>query len=108
MLMSGEHEIEISSEALGFRTSRKVTIASGKTTSTDVELPTGLLSLNALPWAEVWVDGERVGDTPIANLSRRIGTHQVVFRHPQLGERTETVVVTLRQPTRLGVDMRRQ
>lgn len=108
MMPAGEHEIEIVNEALGVQSIQKVAVVSGKTTTTSVELPTGLLSLNALPWAEVWVDGERIGETPIANLSRRVGTHQVVFRHPQFGERTETVVVTLRQPARLGIDMRRQ
>ena len=107
MMSAGEHEIEIVNEALGFQSTQKFVVAAGKTTATSVEMPTGLLSINAQPWAEVWVDGERIGETPIANLSRRLGAHQVVFRHPQLGERTETVVVTLRQPARLGIDMRR-
>jgi PEGA domain len=107
MLPSGEHELEFSSDVLGYRTTRKVTIASGKVTSIGVELPTGQLNVNALPWAEVWIDGERVGETPLANLSRRIGRHQIVFRHPQFGERTETIVVPYQQPARLGVDMRR-
>ena len=39
---------------------------------------------------------------------RRVGSYEVVFRHPQLGERRENVLVTLRQPVRLGVDMRRE
>jgi hypothetical protein len=108
MLTSGDHDIEVSNESLGYRVTRKITVTPGKTTTTAIELPSALLSVNALPWAEVWIDGERVGETPLANLSRRIGSHQVVFRHPQLGERTETVLVTLRQPTRIGVDMRRQ
>jgi len=108
MLSSGEHEIEISNEALGYRVTRHVTITPGKTTTTALDLPTGLLSVNATPWAEVFIDGERIGETPLANLSRRIGSHQVVFRHPQLGERTETVMLTLKQPARLGIDMRRQ
>jgi hypothetical protein len=107
MLPAGEHTFEVVNEALGYRTTRTVTIAPGKTTATSVELPMGLLSINAAPWAEVFIDGERVGETPIANLSRRIGEHRVTFRHPDLGERTETVVVTLRQPARLGIDMRR-
>ncbi len=107
MLPSGDHDIELSNESLGYRVTRKITVTPGKTTASAIELPSALLSLNALPWAEVWIDGERVGETPLANLSRRIGSHQVVFRHPQLGERTETVLLTLRQPTRIGVDMRK-
>jgi hypothetical protein len=54
------------------------------------------------------VDGERIGETPIGNLSRPIGRHEVIFRHPQLGEHREVVVVTANGPTRLGVDLRKK
>jgi hypothetical protein len=108
MLQAGQHDIEIVNEAIGFRASRKVTVDSGKVTVEAVEVPPGSLSVNAQPWAEVWVDGERVGETPIANLPATPGSHEVLFRHPQLGERRETVLVTLRQPVRLGVDLRKQ
>jgi hypothetical protein len=106
MLAAGEHPLEIVSEALGYRSVRTIEVASGKTTAITVDLPLGSVSLNAQPWAEVWLDGERIGETPIANLARRIGPHEVLFRHPQLGERRETIVVSLKQPVRLGVDMR--
>jgi hypothetical protein len=108
MLAAGDHDIEIVNEQLGYQSRRRLTVAPDKTTTIQVELPTALLSINALPWAEVWMGGQRIGETPIANVSRPIGAHEVVFRHPQLGERRETVVVTLRQPARVGVDMRRQ
>jgi PEGA domain len=108
MLPAGEHDIEFVNEGLGYRSVRKLTVAPGRVTTTGIELPSGVLNVNAQPWAEVWVDGERVGETPLANISRRIGSHEIVLRHPQFGERRETVVVTLNQPTRLGVDMRRQ
>ncbi len=108
MLASGDHDIEIVNEPLGYRDSRRITVAAGKVSSTVVELPAGLLSINAQPWAEVWLDGERVGETPIANLAARLGSHEVLFKHPQLGERRETILVTLHQPARLGVDLRRQ
>jgi hypothetical protein len=106
MLPSGDHDIELVNESIGYRSTRQITVVSGKTTSIPVELPYGSISINALPWAEVWLGGERVGETPIANLSRRVGSYEVVLRHPELGERRETVWVTLKQPARLGVDMR--
>jgi serine/threonine-protein kinase len=65
-----------------------------------------VLAVNALPWAEVWIDGEHVGETPLGNLTRTIGTHEVVFRHPELGEKKQTITVTLREPARIGVDLR--
>jgi PEGA domain len=108
MLPSGDHDIQFVNDAIGYKTSRRITVAPGKVTSTAVELPTGLLSINALPWAEVWLDGQRIGETPIANVPARPGAHEVMFRHPQLGERREKIFVTLRQPARLGIDLRRQ
>ena len=52
------------------------------------------MAVNALPWAEVSIDGERVGETPIGSVQVPIGTHEVVFRHPDLGERRTTATVT--------------
>lgn len=46
------------------------------------------LNLNASPWADVWVDGVFVGQTPMGNFRLRAGRHQVRFSHPELGERT--------------------
>ena len=108
MLPAGEHTLELANESLGFQAKRTVRIEPGKTAALKVEPPNGVLSINAQPWAEVWVDGQRIGETPIGNLARSIGPHEVVLRHPDLGERRETVTVTLRGPARLGVDMRRK
>ena len=72
-----------------------------------IELPNGSLSLNATPWAEVLVDGKSVGETPIGNLSVGLGPHDVVFRHPELGEKRMTAIVTLTGPTRLTADLRK-
>lgn len=106
ILPAGEHEIEMSNAALGFSATRRITIAADRTTSVPVEVPTGTLNINALPWAEVWLAGERIGETPIANLSRPIGNYEVVLRHPQFGERRARVTVSAKQTARLGVDMR--
>jgi len=85
-----------------------VQVTAGAAASVDVPVPNGTISVNAVPWADVWIDGEKVGETPIGNLSLPVGTHDVLFRHPDLGERHHTAVVTLTQPTRLSVDLRAQ
>ncbi|HXH24526.1 MAG TPA: PEGA domain-containing protein [Vicinamibacterales bacterium] len=104
MLPAGRHELEIVNETLGFRVSRVVQVAPGRVTPVRFEWPRGILALNALPWAEVWLDGERLGETPIGNIPVPIGPHQVLFRHPELGERAYTVTVTLTGPTRVSAD----
>ncbi len=107
MLPAGDHDIDFSNDALGFQTQRKLKVTAGKSTVARIEVPNGVMSLNATPWAEVFIDGQRVGETPIGNLSRPIGRHEVLFRHPEFGERRETVTVTLGQTARLGVDLRK-
>ena len=106
MLPSGEHQIEMSNDALGFSTERRVMVSAGRTTEVRVPIPNGTISVNAIPWAQVWIDGEALGETPLANISRPIGTHRVTFRHPEFGERQATVTVSLKAPARLGMDMR--
>jgi hypothetical protein len=108
MLPAGEHALELVNDGLAFLAKRSVKIEPGKTAVVNVEPPNGVMNINAQPWAEVWVDGQRIGETPIGNLSRPVGPHEVVLRHPEFGERRETVTVTLKQPARLGVDMRRK
>jgi hypothetical protein len=66
------------------------------------------MALNAQPWADVWIDGERIGETPIGNVAVPIGPHEVVFRHPELGEHVVRATVTLTAPTRLSVDLRKR
>jgi hypothetical protein len=108
LMTTGRHEIDVVNEALGYRATRVVQVAPGKVTPLAVEVPRGVMSLNALPWADVWIDGERVGQTPIGNVETTIGRHEVVFRHPELGEQVHTAIVTLKGVTRLSVDMRKR
>jgi hypothetical protein len=108
LLPAGDHEIEFENKLLGFTLRRSVRVGAGKTTVTTIDLPNSVVSINALPWAEVWIDGEPVGQTPIGNLSRQIGSHEVLFRHPQFGERRETVIIGAGKPARIGVDLRKK
>ena len=104
MVPAGRHELTLVSNALGYRENRKVEVTPGKTTSVRVNPPKAALSLNARPWADVVIDGSSAGQTPIANMDIAVGTHQVVFRHPQFGERRQSVVVTVQGPNRIAVD----
>ena len=106
MLPIGDHVLDLRSEELQFATRLMVTIKAGETSVLPVRLPSASISINAKPWAEAWVDGERVGDTPIGTLMRTIGRHEVVLRHPELGERRVPVLVTLAQPARVSVDFK--
>jgi archaellum component FlaG (FlaF/FlaG flagellin family) len=107
LLPPGVHVLDFVSDELGFRAQRTVTVKPGAPTDVRLELPSVTLSVNAQPWAEVFVDGERVGETPIGTLARPVGRHEIVLRHPDLGERRRTVTLTTNGPNRISVDMRR-
>jgi hypothetical protein len=108
MLPVGQHDIEFVSDAVGFRSRRAVTIQAGRTSSVSIDPPRVPVHINAVPWAEVWIDNQRIGDTPIGNLQQTVGSHEVVFRHPELGERRMVVVVTMKEPARISIDMRKK
>jgi PEGA domain len=107
LLPAGDHELELVNAALSYRVSRSVQITAGQTATLGLKPPMGTLSINALPWAEVFVDGQRAGETPIGNLSIVVGNHEVLFRHPELGEQRRTVTVGALSPARVGVDMKK-
>ena len=106
MLPAGRHDLSIVNEALGYEERRVVGITAGRTAAVNVSWPTGRLSINAVPWAQAFVDGAPIGETPLANIEVPIGEHEVVFRHPQLGERRASVIVTTRETAKIGIDLR--
>ena len=108
MVSSGDHHFEFVNDAFGYRVARTVPVGPGKVEAVALKMPMGSLALNAVPWAEVWLDGEKVGETPIGNLQTTIGRHDVVFRHPELGDARQNVTVTLLAPARISVDLRKK
>jgi hypothetical protein len=100
----GRHEFEFVNSAIGYRDRRVVDIRPGEITTLSVVVPNGTLNINATPWASVWIDGNPVGDTPLGNLSVTPGEHEVVFRHPQFGERRQRAIVRVDGATRVAVN----
>jgi hypothetical protein len=105
MLAAGRHDLTLANRTLGFEEVRRIDVVAGRTTAIRVEAPTASVSVNARPWADIILDGNNVGQTPIANLPVSIGSHEMVFRHPQLGERKQTVSVSVKGPNRIAVDL---
>jgi len=103
----GRHDLEVVNEKFAYRSRQTVEVRPGQTTSLSVTPPNGRVSINAVPWAEVWIGGTMVGETPLANFSLPLGEHEIVFRHPQLGERRQTAIVKGDGMTRVTANMQR-
>jgi hypothetical protein len=107
MMPAGLHTLRLVSETLGYQGTQQIRVEPGKVARVRLTLPDSTINLNALPWAEVLIDGKSVGETPIGNLPLGIGPHQIVFRHPELGETTVSTVVKADAPSRVTVDLRK-
>ncbi len=73
-------------------------------------IATGMVSLNAIPWAHVKIDGRDVGNTPVKAMLLPAGRHRVILEHPPQklsrelsidvdGDCSQTFLVNLRQGT---------
>jgi hypothetical protein len=104
---AGRHEVDLVNSALGYRTRQVIEIRGGQVVPITITPPNGSVNINAVPWAEILINGKSVGETPIGNLSLPLGDHEIVFRHPQLGEQRRTVTVRLDAVTRVSVNLQR-
>ena len=103
ILGAGRHTLRLVNKELGFSVTETVEITAGETTPLELD-PRGQANINAAPWAEVWIDGERAGETPLANVPIRLGVREIVFKNPQFPERKETVTITGKGPATISVD----
>ena len=77
VLPAGQHTLRVLNQRLGFQTARVVHVPAGGGASLKIDPPNGVVNLNALPWAEAWIDGRQVGETPLGNIKLPIGEHEV-------------------------------
>ena len=103
MLPPGRHQLTLSNKDLGYSERRDVDIEPGGVRSITVD-PKGVANLNASPWAEVWLDGAKLGDTPLSNIQVPLGLHEFVFKHPQFGERRVSATIRANAPAALSLD----
>jgi serine/threonine-protein kinase len=65
----------------------------------------GRLQLRVLPWAEVRIDGEAMGTTPMRPIELDAGEYTVVLTHPEYKPLQKHVVIQAEEVTVLEVDL---
>jgi hypothetical protein len=103
MLAPGRHELTLSNRELGYSGKQTVDIDAGEVNSVSLE-PRGSVNFNAIPWAEVWIDGKKAGETPIANAQVPLGVREIVFKNPEFGERRMVTTVRADSADAVSVD----
>jgi serine/threonine-protein kinase len=64
----------------------------GEAARSENEAARALLSVSAVPWAEVSLDGRGIGSTPQRNLRVKSGSHVLLFECPPLGKRARVEI----------------
>ena len=106
MLPPGRHVLRFVNRALAYDAVRQVVLKPGEVTSLTIAPPPSTMTVTASEAAEVWLDGTRVGDTPLNALPVPLGTHDIVVKRAAGGERRFTITVTV-NPFTLLVDFSR-
>src|SRR4029079_2068663 len=101
VVSAGKHQLDLVNEAVELPLTRAVSVDAGKPTRLSITIPNGTLSVNAVPWAEVFVDGKTIGVTPLGSVSVPVGSHEILWRHPQFGEKRRTAVVGAQSTARI-------
>ena len=103
ILGPGRHELHFQNKELNYNETRSVDIEPGEATKVNVD-PRGIANINAVPWANISIDGEDAGQTPLANVKIRLGVREIVFKNPQFPDRKVVVNVKSGTPVTVSVD----
>jgi PEGA domain len=102
VLSPGRHHLEFSNPTLGLKLEQDVESLPGQLVVVPLELPMGTMNLTCDQPAEVYLDGQSVGDTPVFGLTVSLGVHEVTFRNAKKGQLRYKVTATLAGPVRLA------
>jgi serine/threonine protein kinase len=88
-LTAGKHRVTLRNPNLQAEESFEVLIESGKTVSRVLNLAKAArayLNINVRPWADVYIDGKKVGTTPMAEVPVDAGSHSIRLFNPSLNK----------------------
>jgi CheY-like chemotaxis protein len=102
MLSSGRHELRFVNKTLGYEEHRVLQMKPGEVAPLTLVPPKSTISVATSVPAEVWIDGQHVGSTPVVDFPVDIGTREVILRGA--GEHRLTVTATV-APVKLDVDL---
>ena len=93
LLSAGHHELDFVNEFLGVRERRAVDIREGRLQGLEIAVAPAVLSVTTSARAEIAIDGAALGASPVVRHTVTAGQHDVIVRHPVLGERRLLVTV---------------
>jgi hypothetical protein len=102
MLPAGPHVLRFRNRELGYDEVRKVEITPGDTITLNLA-PQTTISITAAEPSEVWIDGKRVGQTPLTKLRINLGSRVILIR-PASGVGREFTVTATAKPIQIDME----
>jgi len=103
---AGKHRLRVVARK-GSQKILKIRIKRGGHVEKSVTFAPGSLRIVVLPWADVWMDGKKKGQTPLPAMDILEGSHQVRLVNDQLGKDvTKTVQIRPGKESKIKLDWR--
>ena len=103
---AGKHKLRVVLRK-GTQRTMPVSIKRGEHIEKSVAFGSGTLRIVVLPWANVWVDGKKKGQTPMPSMELMEGFHQVRLANDQIGkDQTKKVKIQPGKESLLRIDWR--
>jgi hypothetical protein len=103
---AGKHKLKVVLRK-GTQRTLAVNIKRGAHVEKSVAFGSGKLRIVVLPWANVWVDGKKKGQTPLPAMDLMEGSHKVRLANDQIGkDLTKTVRVRPGKESLIKLDWR--
>jgi hypothetical protein len=103
LLPPGMHQIRLTNRRLAYDSVQQVEVKPGETIAVRLTPDPSTMTVTASEAAEVWLDGVRVGGTPLTALPVPLGTHDLVVKRAAGGERRFPITIGV-NPFTLHVD----
>jgi len=99
-------------DAPGYVSTNRTIKPTGARIELDIELKrvvieTGIISLGAIPWAKVLIDGKELGVTPKMDHRLNLGLHEIIFRHPDFRDVKKRIEIKRGRNLPIIVDFRK-
>jgi hypothetical protein len=106
LLPPGIHQIRLTNKRLAYDSAQRVEVKPGETIALRLTPDPSTLTVTASEAAEVWLDGARVGETPLNAVPVPLGSHDLLVKRAAGGERRFPITIGV-PPFTLHVDFQK-
>jgi hypothetical protein len=103
MLSPGTHRLRFTNTKLAYDETKSIVIKPGERNAYNVMPPQSSVSVTSSQPAEVFLDGAKIGDTPLNAVPATIGTHDLVVKRASGSQKRMAITVTVK-PFAVNVD----